>query len=293
MTEITRAGIYEMPAEDYHADPVPTGSLSSGGARKLLPPSCPAKFKHWVDNGGDPPKDEFDLGHAVHREVLGVGVDVVVVDAENWQTKAAREARAGAREEGKAPVLTPQWEQVQAMAAAVRAHPEAGALFEPGSGEAEQSIFWPDRKHGGVWRRARPDWIPLWRGEGGRLILPDYKTCASADPGKLSKAMDDNGYDQQAAFYTDAARAMGLAEDVVFLLVCQEKTEPYLITICQPDLLALERGAWRNNRALDLFRRGQETGVWPGYAESVVDLRLPPWAEVRFEQELELEEKHG
>lgn len=38
---ITEPGVYDLPAEVYHADPVEGGSLSSTGARKLLPPSCP------------------------------------------------------------------------------------------------------------------------------------------------------------------------------------------------------------------------------------------------------------
>ncbi|MGW9447058.1 hypothetical protein, partial [Bacillus mobilis] len=47
LSAITRPGVYDgIPEAVYHRDPVPGGSLSSSGARKLLAPSCPALFKY-------------------------------------------------------------------------------------------------------------------------------------------------------------------------------------------------------------------------------------------------------
>ena len=40
-------GVYDLPAAAYHRDPVEGGSLSASGAKKLMPPSCPALFKAW------------------------------------------------------------------------------------------------------------------------------------------------------------------------------------------------------------------------------------------------------
>src|SRR5690606_30614366 len=65
-------GVYDnVPSEVYHSDPVPGGSLSSTGARKLAT-ECPAAFKHWLDNP-EPSKKEFDFGTAAHKVVLGDG----------------------------------------------------------------------------------------------------------------------------------------------------------------------------------------------------------------------------
>ena len=89
-----RDGIYGwVPEALYHRD---SGSLSFSGAKLLLPPSCPAKFKERMDN---PPKPKriFEFGHLVHLEVLGKGVDTVEIDANDYRTKAAREARDRAR----------------------------------------------------------------------------------------------------------------------------------------------------------------------------------------------------
>jgi len=283
--EITEPGVYDLPAEIYHGDPVPGGSLSSGGARKLLPPSCPAKFRWWADHGQDP-KPEFDFGHAAHLEVLGAGIPVQVIDVDDWRTKAAKEQLATARAAGLTPVKTEQWETVLAMAAALREHPEASALFEPGTGLAEQSLFWPDGEFG-VWRRARPDWLPHWRRHDGTMVIPDYKTCVSANPPDLEKAMVAHGYDQQAAWYLDAVTAVLGESQVEFVFVFQEKTPPYVVSVMVPDIVAVRRGRLRNRLALALFRECRERGVWPGYIEGVGSLLLPRWVENEFDAEVE------
>lgn len=282
---ITEPGIYDgMPPEEYHADPVPGGSLSSGGARKLVPPSCPAKFRWWEQHEA-PKAAHFDLGHAAHKLVLGVGPDIVEVEANDWRTKAAKETRVLVHAENKVPLLTKDFEYVTEMADALAAHPVAGQLFQPGTGDAEQSAFWWDTVFG-VWRRARYDWLPHNR-SGERLIVPDYKTCASAEPAALSKAMAQHGYDQQAAWYVDGVRALGVAEEVVFLFVFQEKVPPYVVTICQPDIVAMRRGRDRNNLAMATYAECKAYDRWPAYADEVINLPLPVWTENEYESEKE------
>ena len=60
---ITEPGIYEMTNEEYHSHRY---ALSSSGARKLLPPSCPAIFRYEQDHP-QPPKKVFDIGSAAHK----------------------------------------------------------------------------------------------------------------------------------------------------------------------------------------------------------------------------------
>jgi hypothetical protein len=90
-------GVYEDISDtDYHGD---KDSLSSSGAKALLPPSCPAIFKQWRDHGR-PPKKEYDFGHAAHRYVLGKGSEIVLVDADSWRTNKAKDAKDAAYAEG-------------------------------------------------------------------------------------------------------------------------------------------------------------------------------------------------
>lgn len=278
---ITEPGIYDITNEQYHADPVPGGSLSSTGARKLLAPSCPALFRH-EQLHGQKPKRVFEFGTAAHCLVTGSGPKLVKIDADNYRTKAAQEQAADARADGAVPLLPSEWRQVQDMAAALRQHPIASRLFAPGSGQAEQSLFWVDQATG-VWRRCRPDWLPY--PTGGRLIVPDYKTCVSADPRAIEKAVYDHGYYQQDPWYVDGIRAALGLENVVMVFVFQEKTAPYLINVVQLDPIAIRAGRRRNREAIAAYQQCTLTGEWPGYSDRVDIVSLPPWAEKQENQQ--------
>lgn len=275
--EITGPGVYDgLPSEAYHAHP----SLSSSGARRLLPPSCPALFKYEQDHPSGP-KKVFELGHAAHKLVLGEGPELVRIDADEWRTKAVKEEVAEARAAGAVPLKPAEYDQVQEMAAALRDHPFAGRLFTPGQGLPEQSLFWNDERTG-VPLRARLDWLPILS-DGGRLLIPDYKTTRDASPEAISKTVHDLGYHQQARWYLDAVKALGLAgaQEPAFLFVMQEKTPPYLVTVTELTDMTLHIGGALNRWAIDIFQRCTEAGQWPGYADDVVYTSLPPWAEAR------------
>jgi hypothetical protein len=280
--QITTPGVYDLPDHIYHADPVPGRSLSSTGARKLLPPNCPAKFAYWREHPEQKP--EFDYGKAAHLYVLGAGPPIDVVDAADWRTKAAREQMVASYAAGRVPLLTADHDRVVAMADAVRQHPIAGRMFNPEHGQPEQSLFWVDRSTG-VWCRARLDWLPAAR-TSGRLILADYKTCNRADLDSVQRAIATYGYHQQAAFYLAGARALGLAEDFAFVFVMQEKDPPYLVSVVEPDAAALRIGRLLNRGALELYAECARTGRWPGYSDEVVRLPLPPYIENRYLKEI-------
>lgn len=275
MTEPTKPGVYDMPAEEYHAHP----ALSSTGARRLMPPSCPALFRHEQLNGR-PDSRAFDLGHAAHLAVLGSGPELVIIEAENYRTKAAQADKAAAYAAGAVPLLVAEHEQVQDMAAALRAHPVASRLFDPARGKAEQSLFWRDAKSG-VRCRSRLDFLPDPR--PGRMIVPDYKTTTSVEPKALAKAVHKFGYHQQADFYTDSIYANDLAERVAFVFAFQEKSAPYLVTVVELGQDFLTWAAVLNDKARDIFRRCTDTGYWPGYSDEVELVSLPTYAEHEYE----------
>lgn len=281
---VTEPGLYPgMPEDVYHADPVPGGSLSSTGARKLLPPSCPAKFKHWLDYG-QAPKDAFDLGHAAHLKVLGTGAELVVVEAPDWRTKAAKEAKATAHAAGKVPLLESDHQRVVDMAAAVRRHPIAGPLLAPEAGQAEVSAFWIDQATG-VWCRARYDFL-RHAVPGRRRLIVDYKTTTCADPETIRRTVSSYGYFQQDAHYGDGAVRLGLADDPAFVLVFQETEAPYLITVVQLDPIARRIGRDLNAQALGIYAECARTGEWPGYSNDIELIALPAWVERQHTKEI-------
>jgi hypothetical protein len=284
---VTEPGIYNLPADVYHGDPVPGGSLSSTGARKLLPPSCPAKFKQWRDEGEEP-NNSFDFGRAAHREVLGDGGDIVVVEGDGkdpnaWRTANDKAAVQSAHDEGKTPIRPRDAARITAMADAIRAHRIAGALFRPGSGHAEQSLIWVDQATG-VWRRAMLDWLPDDVSASGRLIIPDYKTADCIDDESIARSIYQYGYNAQGAWYIDAVKAL-ITDKVAFVLVFQEKEPPYLVRVVEIDAPALRIGHARNRLAIHIYATCTADDHWPGYGEDIDLIALPRWAEVRDTEE--------
>lgn len=289
---ITAPGVYDgMTDEVYHGDPVEGESLSHSGMKTLL--DAPARLRHELDNGGRPPKAHFDMGHAAHAYVLGVGQRIAVIDAKDWKSPAVRAKRDQAREQGLVPLLEHEDAKARKMAAAVRAHPRVGHLFEPGRGIAERALFWFDETFG-FWRRAKLDWTT--RLADGRLAIVDYKSREGrVDADGIGKALFEFGYYTQDPYYCDGVRALGLDEEPVFLFVFQEKTEPYLVTVAEQDEEAKAWGRLKVRQGLDRYARCLDTGEWPDYMVdstgaplpigTPLSVSLPRWADFRLTDE--------
>jgi hypothetical protein len=265
--------VLDIPAVEYHADPLAGmgGSMSSTTARHILAPGCPALVQ-W-ESSHPVHKDVYDVGTVAHRLTLGAGAEIVEVQADDWRSKAAKDARATARDGGRVALLTAALRECEDMAIAVHADRFAGALLAPGTGVPERSVFWADPV-AGVNRRAMFDWLP----DGpGRPIGVDLKTTPSAAPKHIRKSIVDYGYHQQAAWYLDGMRAVGF-EDPAFLFVFVEKTPPYLVTVVELDDAALREGDYRNAQAMEDWAECKATGEWPGYTNDIVLIGLPQWA---------------
>lgn len=280
LEKVTQPGRYELTEADYHRDPVEGGSLSSSGARALMT-RTPAHFAYQREHGR-PDSSVFDLGHAAHAQVLGVGAPIAEIDADDWRSKTAKEEAAAARAEGATPLLVKDARRVAAMVTAVREHPVAGPLFAR-PGHAEQSFVARDPESG-VMCRIRPDWMPDVD-DSARLIVVDLKTTTDADPHSFAASMARWAYHQQDTFYIDALHWLDLTGGLepLFVFVAVEKDPPHLVSVDRPSERAREWGRVLNRKARDLFRGCTDTGVWPGYAPIVHDLDLPGWQERAYE----------
>ncbi|WP_309140303.1 PD-(D/E)XK nuclease-like domain-containing protein [Streptomyces sp. PKU-EA00015] len=267
-------GLYDISAELYHSDPIPGGSLSSTGARRLT--DCPARFKYFLDHP-EPYKPEFEFGTAAHTVILGNGPELVVVDEKRWDTDETKARVAAIRAAGNVPLKAEARQRIDDMAEALARHPEASDLLTPGSGLAEQSAFWQDDN--GIWHRTRFDWL---RPEE----IVDYKTARSVHPDALQKAVNEHGYHQQDDFYRKVAIHLGLIPPTgSFKFIFQEKQPPYLVTVAELDFPARVIGAELNDRALYTYAMCQATGHWPAYSEGTTHISLPPWVERKYAQE--------
>lgn len=267
---VTEPGIYAMTADQYHADPVAGGSLSSHGARDLL--KCPAVFRHKRDTYAPVHKPDYDEGTAAHLAVLGAGASVVVVNAPDWRTKAAQQDRDAAYAAGKTPILKHKWDRIKTdQVAAVRAHPLANAILS--GGRPELVLVWQDETTG-VWCRAMLDYLhQLWIG--------DYKTCENVDPVDpyaIRKAISSYGYFIQAVHYQDGAAALGLGV-LPFYFVFQEKTEPYLVSVVDLDDEYRAIGRRRVDLARQIYRDCMAADQWPAYlaTNEIATIAPPRW----------------
>lgn len=280
MTVPAEDGLHPNVAEDvYHAD---RGSLSVSGAKLLLPPSCPSKFREAMDTARKP-KREFDFGHVAHRLVLGKGAEFKVLDpnkvglkkdgtvADSPRATAGwKEAEKAARAAGLVPISLEDHDKAQVMAGKVFDHPIAGPLLEHGS--AEIALYHRDPETG-VRLRGRCDWITI----GGGIV--DYKTSLTANPADLQRRFWSLGYHMQAAWYLDLAVAVGAVEpDARFWFIAQEKAAPYIVQPIQYDDEAIAEGRRLNRQAINLYYDCMESGVWPDYTDRAVTLSLPRWA---------------
>lgn len=255
-----------MSNDEYHA----SLALSSSGAKKLLPLSCPAIFDYERIHGEER-KREYDLGSAAHTLLLGSGPQPYVIDADSYRTKAAQQERDAAYARGDVPLLPDEFDAVQEMVAAVRNHPTAGELFT--AGKAEVSLFWTDPVTG-VPCRARPDWL---RDDA----IVDLKTSPSVAPQQISKYVADFNYHLQASLYLAGATELGLIEpEAPFYFVFLSKNPPHLIKVVELDDVALRIGHERMTLALEIFRDCSESGIWPGYGDDIELISLPAY-EVR------------
>jgi hypothetical protein len=262
-------GIYEdVSNADYHADPA-LGSTSL----KTLATRTPAHYQY--DKAHPKFSDAFTLGTAAHSIILEDDASqFVVVDAGNWLTKDAKTAKAAALGSGLVPLLTKEFDQVLAMRDAVMAHPLACAAFT--DHKAEQSVFWDED---GLMLKCRPDaWKP------GALI--DLKTTRTADPHEFGKTAHEFGYHQSAAHYIDGVKA-ATGEELPFHFVLVEKTAPYLVSVVELDIEAINIGRQLNDRAKRIYRECVESNTWPGYPNADL-ISLPMWAIYKAEELLGL-----
>src|SRR4029077_4574623 len=111
-------GLQHLRSEAYQADPCPVASLSAGIVDLLIRESpLHAWHAHPKLNPDYQPQvdSRFDIGTAAHA-LLFEGMDnAVIVEADDWRTKAARETGDAIRAAGKLPLLARHHAAVEEM----------------------------------------------------------------------------------------------------------------------------------------------------------------------------------
>lgn len=276
---IDKPGVYDLSAEEYHADCCPEPSLSSSIAKLIVnktPRHAWAAHPRLNPDYQPTQSERFDIGNAAHSFMLRDPKCFEIVNADAWTTKAAREQRDAARLNGKIPLLVDQYERVVEMVAAARVqldrHIDARAAFT--NGRPEASIIWEES---GVWFRARLDWLP----DAGPFF-DDYKTADSADPDAFLRSVVSYGYDIQCAFYTRGLKALGIHERPEFRFIVQETASPFALSVVGLAPSFVDLAEHKVARAIDIWQRCRHDNHWPGYPLRTCYLDAPEWAETQF-----------
>ena len=270
-----------MTLYEYIRDPAPEPSLSASVA--LLTRSArhawlahPRLNPAWTPTA----TEQTEIGTLAHALLLEQDESrVVVVEADDWRTKAAKLARDEARAEGNLPVLAHKLSAVRAMVSAAHEAIAASELAEMffRTGRVEQTLLWQD---GGAWCRCRPDLIST-----DRRVFVDYKTTGgNAEPDSWARGMMlQMGYDVQAAFGLRAARVLhGVEADFVF--VVQETEPPYAVSFVGLAPAFQEFAEQKRRHALTLWRHCRERDEWPGYPSRTCWVEPPGYALTQWDE---------
>lgn len=268
----------DLAEHAYHRLP----ELGSTQAKELLS-SAPAKFHYWRGKP-KPEKKAYDIGHAVHARVLGVGAQVVRIP-DNYlaidgaiSTKRAKEFVQEARDNGQIPLKSEEIQPIEDMAEAVLKHPTASKLLMRGMPEV--SVVTQDPETGAK-VRCRFDYLQFPREP--LAIAVDLKTADDASEDGFLKAVLDYGYHISQEFYRDAYR-YATGEEVNFSFIVVEKTAPYLVGLYRLDPKFVEMGRREAAEARRMFAEYSGTGVWPGLSNDIEELAPPYWAVLKHEE---------
>lgn len=278
----------DIPSAEYFSDPCVVPSLTQSIASVLLERSPRhAALRHpRLNPAWEPYEDtKFNIGNAAHKLLIGRGKELVIVEADDWRTKAAKEARDQAHSDGNVAILAHQHVTARAMADSFREQimtiPECAPAFSPGFGGHGEVVIIAEYE--GVMLRSMVDWMR------DTTHLDDLKTTAmSASPENLPFRMMDGEWALQAAIQErildvlDPANA-GRRHHFFYL---QENDDPYEVSVAELPESTMSKGRMLLDMAINVWRDCMKNNRWPGYPRIVHQPVYTPYAEARLVEKL-------
>lgn len=213
----------------------------------------------------DPAAGPLLIGQALHAIVLGTRP---VERYDGVRRGAAWEEWRIAR--SQALILSPaEYERAARMADAVRGH--AAAMNLLGDGAREQERQWTT---GGRECAGRPD-------VSAAHHVIELKSTRCAAPGWFAREAVRRGYHTQVAWYRSGCCEL----DATGYIVAVESAPPYPAVVYRltQDAMIAADGQWR--LWLERLRVHEESGVYPGYAQSIVPLDVETEQDLIFEED--------
>lgn len=260
-----RTGLIRLSREDYDAI---TDRANYSTIKHLH--RSPAHYRHAVTTREDRDTAAMQIGRITHLAIFEperFDREIAIWDGGQRRGKAWDAFRE--EHEGKELVRRQDVDSVLRLAESIRSHPDVAAHLA--QGEPEVTALWTDPATG-VECKARLDWI------AATGVILDLKTTRDAFSDSFERDAYRLQYHVQAAFYSDAVRALTGA-DMPFVIIAAENTAPYVV---QPYILteeALDAGRRLYRQWLHTLVACRKTDNWPGYSSEPLPLCLPKWAE--------------
>lgn len=273
---------HDISEADYHGDRLMASPTLSRSEAVMLLDDSPLHL--WCAHPRlgaktfTQPTKKLDFGTAAHSMVLGSGPEIVVVDADNWATKAAKEARDSIRAAGNTPILAHDKERADALHKAFFMRLGEFGLREMfDAGRSEVTILTDEGA--GVFCRVRLDRLFIDE-TAGKVMIFDPKFCESANPSNLPRQVMNMGYVVQEAYYTQAIQRArpDLSGRIKFTYLFIEDHFPFAMTPVELNGEFKLLGVSKVCRAIDAWKKCLADGRWPGYTKELITLEPPAWA---------------
>lgn len=272
-TTAQQLGLVQMTNDEYHS----ARGYSSSHIKTVIDQSL-LHFWHEYENPDrepEEPKDDFDVGTAIHTAVLEPDLlesTIVKAPPFNLRTKEGKTLRAEFAEEhkGKVILVPDQYDAVLKVRDRVQFHPVASGLLT--GGRSEQSFFTIDPETGEL-IKCRPDYL-----QASGFAMIDVKSTKDASPRAFAKDCANYHYDISVPWYFDVLKELYGETPQHFIFLAVEKEPPYAIGLYfqQPEDIQRARIAARYH-----FMRiveAKRTNHWPDYGHDVQPLIMPVWA---------------
>ena len=267
-----RPGIYQhFDTDRYHSDPCDAPSLNQSIAKILINENPYQAYKRHPKLGGQGivPKKNMDRGNIVHAWLMHQDSSIVIIDAKDYRTNAAKEQRDNAQRDGKYVILKDEHNELREGLPLIRANLlDAGVTL---AGPCEQTMIWLSD---GVLCRTRVD-----NTTDDLCEVFDLKCSDDANPQNLTRHIHDMCYDLQAAAHLDAIETLRpeLVGRIKFADVFIEMEYPYFVVRADHSESMLEVGRSKWRRAREIWRECLDSGKWPGY-QNRITVHATTWA---------------
>lgn len=262
-------GVYrDVPNDIYHSWP----AIGSTTLKHVIVNS-PAHARA-SKAGNQELKRAFEIGDACDAAVLtpdlfaknyAIGPDVklnTTAGKQTWDEFARGNPGKKLIRGADAPII-------EGVRNAVWSHPLARKILEAAT-DAQLTVIWEDHATG-LMCKARPD---IFCAAG---IFADLKTTRSAKPKAFARQACELEYPVQLAHYREGINEAGLGVTENYLIAV-EKAEPFPLVVFQPTGECAETAIDKWHRAMQTVKRCMDSGVWPGYSESVEEIDYSRWS---------------